>query len=468
MQEGGDMQALREEPPSGDGGEKRGGRARRSLLVLALLAGVVGLTAILLSAQGGQPAPSPGASGTPTIPSLESPYDEDGIPRRLAGEPVLRGAAIRARAATGDPGAFLVAGWPTQDPIPSCAPSPVHCGFTSLVDAPGSHESGVITLERPGGTELSFDGGRQWAGGFYVLRARAACTWGASVCLVVDEEEVAPSGALPRAPDGFDPDGLPLTVDGQPVVRGPDVARRLGADWDSLPIWVTGRVSAVQPADRTCQDLATWDPHPCPAAQLADPDHGFPFGPSAPVFQVDSWGLQAAWEPGAAWPGGYVVLRVRGPIVLGYVLPPGASPVPTALPMPTIAFSSSAYRLGIVLEIEGRRVRSGDQIGDHLATEPQAPFLVTGAVRQQPCEACADGAVPVLVAPTAKVAGDGDPAFALLRADGSAFTPGSTMDWTDPVGIVVLEVRPFAGACPPGVSCGGALEVIAVVAPPDV
>ncbi|MEO5965401.1 MAG: hypothetical protein ABIR11_08050 [Candidatus Limnocylindrales bacterium] len=461
---GGDMQALRDTPPP-DPGVRRGGGSRAALPAVALLLGIIALPAIIILTQRGQLTTPPATSaGSADLAGVEALYDRDGIPRTIGSEPVLRGAAIGHRAAIGDPAPFVVAGWRTNDPTSSCAPSPVHCDYTSLVDAPGSRATGVVTLERPAGTEFSFDGGRQWAGGFFLLRVRAGCSFGRSVCLVVDEE-IEPAGALPTGPDGFGADGLPLTVDGQPVVRGPAVVSRLQTDGDTLPVWVAGRVASAPPVDRICPDLVTWDPHPCPATELADPDLGLPFGAGAATLQVDHWGLQAAWEPGVTWPGGYVVLRATSSIVLGSALPPTVMPQPTPDPVPSISVGSSAWHGRIVVEIDGRRVRSGSQIGSYVATAPGATFLVTGVVRQQACGTCTSGTASVLVEATAKGAIDHGTAYPLLRSDGSAFTAGTLMIWTDPAGIVVLEVRRFAGVCPVGVSCADALEVLGVTVP---
>lgn len=448
-------------------GESQGRGVRPSLAVLAVLAvlaGGVALAATLALTQSWHPMPSPhGTVGSASPNRTASLYDPDGIPRMLADEPVLRGVGIGIRAAGGDPAPFIVAGWPAQDPSPTCAPSVVRCGFTSLVDAPGSNSIAAVTLDWPSGAQFSFNWGRQWAGGFYVLRVRAACTYWSSVCLVV-EEEIEPQGALPTVPDGFGADGLPLTVDGQPVARGPDVADRLRLNWATQPAWVAGRVEAVPPVDETCPDPVTWDAHPCPAIRLADPDLGVPFS-SGPTVQVSRWGLEEAWSPGMTWPGGYVVLLTKAHSVLGYVLPPDVTPTPALVPMPSLDFSGWAVNTRVI-EIAGRPVRSGEQIVAYLATAPPGAFLVTGAVQARGCAACTGGAMTMLVE-SPLIAGSVGTEFRLLRADGSDFTPGTRMVWTDPAGIVVLEVRRYTGACRSGISCADAFEVVRVAVPPS-
>lgn len=445
------------------GSPRRG--VRPGLGVLAILVGGIGLAAALALTQSPRPVPppehTPGSAG-PT--DAASPYDADGIPGGLRGEPVLRGAAIAARAASGDPAPFTVAGWQTEDPTPTCPPTTVRCGSTSLVDAPGSPATGAVTLDWPTGAQFSFNWERQWAGGFYVLRVRAACTYGASVCLVVDEE-IGPLGAMPTDSDGFGTDGLPLTVDGQPVARGPEVATGLRLDWDRQPRWVAGRVEAVASVDHLCPDPVTWDAHPCPTIRLADPDLGVPFTSAAPTLE-GRWGLQDAWDAGATWPGGYVVLRAKAQAVLGYVLPPDVTPAPTPAPMPSLDFSGWASRERVI-EIEAQPVRWGELITAYLSSVQQEAFLVTGTVERRACAGCLGGATTVLLEPPVKGADVHGTAFPLLRADGTTFTPGSRMVWADPAGVVVLEVRRYVGTCPPGVSCAEALEVARVAVPPN-
>ena len=309
------MQTTGRPNPSPSGAARRLGAGLRlnaamSIVAAAGLFGIVALT---------QVAPK---SSSPPVTATPSLYDGDGVPHTITGEPVLRGAAIITRAAAGGGTPFLVAGWHTTDPQPTCVPNAIRCGYTSLVDAPGSHSSGLVTLDRPAGQQFSFNVAEAWAGGFYVLRVRAGCAMGAGTCLVV-EEIIGPQAALPIDATGFDADGLPRTVDGQPVARGSDIASRLQLGRDTQPVYVAGLPEAATPTGASpCTDPVTWDQHPCPAVHLADPARGLPFGQAAPLLQVDPWIGESAWQPTATWPGGYVVIRAWG------VGDPGRCPAP--------------------------------------------------------------------------------------------------------------------------------------------
>ncbi len=452
------MQTTGRPNPSPSGAARRLGAGLRlnaamSIVAAAGLFGIVALT---------QVAPK---SSSPPVTATPSLYDGDGVPHTITGEPVLRGAAIITRAAAGGGTPFLVAGWHTTDPQPTCVPNAIRCGYTSLVDAPGSHSSGLVTLDRPAGQQFSFNVAEAWAGGFYVLRVRAGCAMGAGTCLVV-EEIIGPQAALPIDATGFDADGLPRTVDGQPVARGSDIASRLQLGRDTQPVYVAGLPEAATPTGASpCTDPVTWDQHPCPAVHLADPARGLPFGQAAPLLQVDPWIGESAWQPTATWPGGYVVIRAGGSAILGVVPPPGFLAAATAEPMPSLDFSAMAYNARVI-EIEGRTVRWGTAIASYLATSPATTFLVTGAAQRRACATCSGGFLTILGDPPVKGAKASDREFVLLRGDGSPFIVGPRMVWASPPGIVVLEVRPFTGTCPSGVSCAAALEVVRVVVPP--
>ena len=456
--------------------EPRAGRPRpgpRALATLAAAASLLLALGLALAWQPSPPAPGPAQGATSGVSGVSpgsaaptlSPYDVDGVPRLIGSEPVLRGSAIVERAREGGSESFIVAGWHTQDPMPSCAPSKYHCGFTSLTDGPGDRQGGRITLDRPAGTQFSFDATAQWVGGFYVLRVRPACSYFSGLCLVVDEE-IRPPGILPAGPSGFDSDGLPRTVDGQAVVRGIEVATRLPTTPYAGPLYVAGQVETVAPsAFSRCPDPVTWGAHACPAVRLADPAQGRPFDATAPELLVARWGVQEAWDGTALWPGGYVVLRADSRFVFGFVPAPGSSPQATQAPMPSMIVSSWAQN-GRVVEIEGRRVSWGVAISALLARGSTASFLVTGVARDLPCGDCDGGTIPVLREPPVRGVKDGGTEYPLLRADGSAFVVGKAMLWTEPKGAVVLEVRRYVGRCPAGIDCANSLEVVSVAAPP--
>ncbi|HYO42255.1 MAG TPA: hypothetical protein VES19_03585 [Candidatus Limnocylindrales bacterium] len=443
-------------------------RAPRPVAAVLVLVACIGLAAVVVLTGAPRPAPAPVAPMVPS-PSTGVPdttrFDADGIPHAIGGAPILRGTAIANRAARRDPSAFLVAGWATLDPIASCAPDAGRCDFTSLVDSPGAPSTGAVTLDTPAGSSFSFDWTRQWAGGFYVLRVRAACRLGVSTCLVVDES-VQPTGETPSTADGYGADGLPLRVDGHAVLRGDDMGTSQALAWDTLPVWVAGRAEPVDATGASCPDPVTWDEHPCPAIQLVDGAPGALSTASGPVLTAATWGLQAAWSTDATWPGGLVVLRAKASRVLGFVPRPGAATPRTPAPMPSLAFSGWAYSERVV-DIAGLQVRWGRQISGLLASGPGETFLVTGAVEHRPCPTCIGGEMTVLVEPPVAGAVDGGTSFTLLRADGTSFSEGSRMVWTDPAGVVVLEVRRYGGECPDGVPCSQALQVERVATPPD-
>jgi hypothetical protein len=159
------------------------------------------------------------------------------------------------------------------------------------------------------------------------------------------------------------------------------------------------------------------------------------------------------------------VIRALGTAILGVVPPPGFAAAATAEPMPSLEISAMAYDARVV-EIEGRPVRWGAAIASYLSTPPVAALLVTGEAQRRACATCSGGFVTILADPPVTGATSSGREFVLLRGDGSPFTAGPRMVWARPPGIVVLEVRPFAGACPSGVSCAAALEVLRVVVPP--
>jgi hypothetical protein len=452
------------------------GIAAVSILVLARPVGPRPTgTAVAASVPVGSASGSADAAGT-----AQPAFDADGVPLRIDGEPVLRGSAIIERAQSGDPAPFLVAGWSTIEPQGTCAPSPWDCNRTHLVDGPGPYLTSDITLHADDGSERlpawTFPYSESWAGGFYVLRVRATCTYWGLVCLFVDGT-VPPSVALPSDSAGYDADGVPLRIDGQPVYRGTAIADQVRAA-QGTPFYAAGWPTPLPSLKKdACTDPLRWDVGPCLRAALADPGRGVAAGSGvvARGEYLDAVGT-LPWTSPDRWTGGYVVLRVVGHSsdsglelrVQGVVGPGGGAT--SQVPMPTFPSGGSMGWSddGIVTSVEDQRVWTGTDVLRGLDAAGTTTILVQGRVERTACAACGGVATTVLVPPRGAKALT--PAFPVLRADGSWFEAGSGMIWQSKpfAGTVVVEVRRWAGACPARADCTDALEVVSVVAPADV
>ncbi len=327
--------------------------------ILPVVAVVAAATAMLGSAlffvlAGSRPVASPGsavqasheasgirATATPT----PFPLAEGGVPTEIDGEAVLRGAAVGDHLACAestpdalprDPAPFLAAGWLANRGR----------GGISLVEARTDHPATWFFLMGNGTSGWLEPPGIRWHGGFVILRAQATCgPWpGRTVLVTAAVRERDPGAPAPSAtPATVDDAGVPLVLDGVPVLRGTAMLDRLAGATE--PFVAAGWLLRMN-ADCMGPDGGIVG---CDFTELIDPARGMGAISGGIRVETPAGGLVFAGETGE-WPGGFVVVRahagcasvathpqLRCLTVTEVVAPVGAAPAPAPLPLPAMA-----------------------------------------------------------------------------------------------------------------------------------
>ena len=174
---------------------------------------------------------------------------------------------------------------------------------------------------------------------------------------------VASPSAVAASPTQYpiDAAGVPTTIDGRPVLRGAAISARL-ATADTTEFLAAGWI-AVRHAGILSLVEARTD-HPATWFAL--------MGPGTFTWQA---------PPDRAWPGGFVVLRVRPTCQMwkGYCLVVIAAVTAPAGGVPGPSPTPGAYdEAGIPREIDGQPVLRGTAIADRVASGGAEPFVVAG------------------------------------------------------------------------------------------
>ncbi len=468
---------------------------RTGFVLVAAAAAGLSLAALGVALTGSRPTHAP-ESSTPAPSGISAiaeptplPLAEDGVPTEIDGEAVLRGAAVGDHlscpgstpdALPRDPAPFLAAGWLTNRGR----------GGISLVEARTDHPATWFFLMGNGTEGWLEPPAIRWRGGFVVLRVQATCgPWpGRTVLVTAAIRELDPGAPTPSPTAAtVDDAGIPLALDGAPVLRGSAIRDRLGGGTE--PFVAAGWLLHVN-AD--CMGPSGGIVG-CDFTGLIDPARGIG-ATTGGIRAVDPAG-QPFPGAGGAWPGGFVVLRaypgcasvaklpqLRCLTVTEVVPPPaGVAPTPTPLPMPTMA---PVTWDGEVPERVGEdELWTLDTLAanlDQLRTIPKKVQIVVGGVVTSANDGCTRRSCPraalaTTLSPASKLARASrtstgkeltvsKPRFQLLKADGSPFRPGSRTSWAN--GLHVLEVQPWKGKCPWTGSCRSALRVVRAVAEP--
>jgi hypothetical protein len=468
------------------------------IIVAGVAAAAVALSLAVVASVGGRPAPTPSAPASPDVAvapvettiAAPTPYPTaaDGVPTTIDGEPVLRGAAIRERLACGDsptatPSAgsepFLAAGWLAvrRDQM------------LSLIEAKTDHPTTWYTLFGNGMQLWQEPQGIRWSGGFVVLRVMPTCEPWPGSTLLVSSPMREPTAGVPAAsptPATVDEAGIPLAIDGAPVLRGTAIRERVAAGGASVFV-VAGWLQHVSAdcAGPKGQIVG------CDFTELIDPQRGLS-GLNGGVPVVDERG--GTYSGGKQWPGGSVVLRVRAGCgsdtkrwldnrcvtVVASVDPPATAPGPTPLPMPSQP--PVVWDGEVPVQVGEDRLWEAPDLASNLAELRRIPkkvgIVVAGHVApaKSGCtkRSCASASLATtLVEPLdlarSSTSASADPSrkpvrFQLLGKDGSPFVGADRDLWAND--LRVLDVQPWKGVCPWSGSCSHALVVVKAIRQP--
>jgi hypothetical protein len=471
-------------------------RSARRVIVAGVAAVAVALSLGVAAFVGGRPAPTASASASPKVavasgePAIAAPTAyptaADGVPSTIDGEPVLRGAAIRERLACGDsPTAtpstgsepFLAAGWLAvrRDQM------------LSLIEAKTDHPTTWYTLFGNGMQLWQEPPGIRWSGGFVVLRVMPTCEpWPGSTLLVsspIPEPTAGVPAASPR-PATVDEAGIPLAIDGAPVLRGTAIRDRVAAGGESALV-IAGWLQHVSAdcAGPKGQIVG------CDFTELIDPQRGLSGLSYIPV--VDERG--GMYSGGKQWQGGFVVLRVRVGCgddtkrwpdnrcvtVVASVDPPATAPGPTPLPMPSQP--PVVWDGEVPVQVGEDRLWELPALASNLAELRRIPkkvgIVVAGHVEpaKPGCakRSCDNASLATtLVEPldlARSTSANADLSrksvrFQLLGKDGSPFVGADKDLWAND--LRVLDVQPWKGTCPWSGSCSHALVVAKAIRQP--
>jgi hypothetical protein len=480
-------------------------------------AGVVVLLAVALTSSflGGAVGPSPSAGTAQPTASSRVVVGPDGIPVSIDGAPVLNASAALARAlASIDPTSFLVGGW-LSDAKAACPTaltpqSPLLdtglCGGQpALLDSPPVDARGQPAVDwngpmlwpvfldgsSPPEPRPSGDLGQAQAFDLaVVLRVHthdgAAATCAADVraqcdlAVVVDAvvwRATVPPAPLPSPLGALYPDGIPMTLGGEAVLRPTQAAARAAASTDASTFLVGGWVSSVFP----------YAGCPLPSGSAAELalDAGFcaSYLTEAPANDVVG-PLKLHFEASVpGWAGaGAVIVRVHTHDPLAASCdPPNVDACEHAVVVDAMVWNGLALGSdGLPTAIEGQPTITVPDALDRLASSTDAtPYLVRGwyaslAGLGGRCH------IPATVPPTpgsSLLPEACDPSLlgASPIAIGQEYAAGSYLNLTlgpgvdaPPNGAVVLEIHghdPASAACDPSirVACEAAVVVDRVV-----